>query len=62
MRLLVCRRSDFLRELIDLCNHVRNLAQGLIQLVAQLKALVHDVGALVHVLDGFACLSLDTLD
>ena len=62
VRLLVGGRADLLRELVDLGDHVRDLAQRAVQVAAQFQAFVDDGGALVHVVDGLAGFLLDALD
>ena len=62
VRLFVGGRPDFLGELVNFGDYVGNLAQRRIQLLTQVQAFVHNVGAFVHVLDGLARFLLNTLD
>ena len=62
MRLLVGGGADFLRELIDLSDHVRNLAQRRVQFLSQIQSFIHDGRALLHVIDSFARFLLYAFD
>src|SRR5208283_2868988 len=55
-------RPDFLGELVDFRDHVRNLAQRTVQFAAQVEALVYDPGGAVHIFDRLARFFLNALD
>src|SRR6266481_9845098 len=62
MRLFVGGRADFLSELIDFGDHVRDLPQSSVEFAAQIQAFVHNPGGAVHVLDGLAGFLLNALN
>ncbi len=62
VRLLVGGGADFLRELVNFGYHRRDLLQRHVQVVAHGEPLVHDAGALLHVLHGLARFALNAGD
>src|SRR5207248_1558368 len=61
-RLLVGRRADFLGELVDFGDYVRDFVQRGTKFIAEVQPFLDDARAALHVFDGLARFALNALD